>query len=515
MNQRQDSFTQKDVSFPPFQDVPPACFNVEEHLWQKALALHPRKNRFPYDATLLLGLIGALGFLIYKLFNLDPNNEQSFINIITRGFPWALGISGLFMFLGFFQRLYLNWNENKVEKTYGDLLSQYMKHQSMENRTSSSNILKENLTEILDNHFLVLTDTINTNFIGLTRTINKLGTEMADYSGKEIESTLHEFSKSIHGLPEQLSLALERKLEEPQKERIDFRQAVSGLLSLPVDLSELNKTLVANSNRLGEAAKSSSFAIKDIANLADKFDETTEYFSKTTKVLNTAVENLRDVLRNMGETAEHLEVSRKEIASDMRQAIEEMDSNAEQSIKKIAYISNDAATKFTTSIEHFQTNLENTAHQIKIEDRNQIEFITKVIQDSLESLKTETGSLRGSQIQVCQMIEKAAIDSGRDTKEVVSEITNSIKSLQSCLEQVVKQIGIENKRESRWILNTGEESDQNEIPLQKSSSNGKNETELNEYREGNPRTNVFDPKSLHIGGKVKSKHRSSFWSFRK
>lgn len=515
MNQSSDSFLQQDASFSSLKDKPAPGISMEEYFWQKAVGLHPKKNRFPYDAILLFGLIVALVVLVFTLLLLNPNSEQSLSDVINRGFPIALAFSAVFMILGLFQRISLNNNENKIEKTYRNLLSEYVENQRIETRTSSGNTEQEKLIETLDNHFLVLTDAINTNFTGLNRTISNFSREMADYSGKEIESTLHEFSKSIHGLPEQLSLALERKLEEPQQERIDFRQAVSGLLSLPVDLSELNKTLISNSNQLGEATKSSSAAIEHIANLAEKFDDTTGDFSKTTRTLNTAVENLSELLRGVEKATESLEASRKEMSTDMRQTIKEMGGNVEQTIEKLADINNDAATRFTSSIEYFQTNLENITHQIMIENRNQVEFTAKAIQDSLESLKTEAESLRGSQSQMCRMIEKAASDSAKDTNEVAGKLTTSVKSLQSYLDNLVKQIGIENKRESGSISSAGEKMEQVLISLQELSSDVRNQTKQNEYNEDTPGTISSDTEPLQANEEVKSKTRSSFWSFRR
>jgi len=514
MNQSSDSFLQQDV-FSSFQDTPAPGVNLEEYFWQKAVGLHPKKNRFPYDAILLLGLIVALGVLVVTLFLLNPNSEQSLSDVINFGFPLALVFSAGFMIVGLYQRISLNNNENKIEKTYRELLSQYAENQSTENRTSSGNTEQEKLIETLDNHFLVLTDAINTNFTGLTRTISNFSREMADYSGKEIESTLNKFSKSIHGLPQQLSLALERKLEEPQQERIDFRQAVSGLLSLPVDLLELNKTLISNSNQLGEATRSSSAAIEHIANLVDRFDDTTRDFSKTTRTLNTAVENLSELLRGVEEATESLETSRKEMSTDMLQTINEMDNNIGQAIEKSADINNDAATKFTSSIEYFQTNLENITHQISSENKNQVGFIAKTIEESLEKLKTEAESLRRSQGQIGRMIEKAVSDSAKDTNEIAEKLTTSVKTLQSYMDNLVRQISVENKRESESISSPDEKMDQILVLLRESSSAVKNQSKENEHIEEAPDANVSNTESVHPNEEEKSKPRSSFWSFRK
>lgn len=514
MNANHDSSAQRDV-FSSLKDAPPPGVNKEEQLWQEAQERYFKRSWFPFDATLLLGLIGALAILIYKLYNLDPNNDQSFMNIITRGFPWALGISGLFMSLGFIQRISLNRNENKIEKTYRKLLRDYTENQDKAYRTSSSDTEQEKLIETLDNHFLVLTDAINTNFSGLTKTINNFSREMADYSGKEIERTLHEFSKSIHGLPEQLSLVLERKLEEPQQERIDFRQAVSGLLSLPVDLSELNKTLITNSNQLGESTKSSSTAIEHIAKLSDRFNDTTGDLSETTKTLNTAVENLSELLRNLKKATESLGESRKEMSTDMRQTINEMGINVGQAIEKSADINNDAATKFTNSIESFQMNFENITHQIRSENMNQTEFISKVIQDSLEKLKGEAESLRGSQSQMGRIIENAVSNSAKDTNEASGNLSTSVKALQTYLDTLVKQISIENKRESGLISSTGEKMDQILILLRELFSAIKHQTKQNGYNEDTSGTTLPDTESLQTHEEEKSKARSSFWSFRR
>ena len=514
MNQSHDSFLQQDV-FSSLKDKPAPGISIEEYFWQKAVGLHPKKNRFPYDAILLFGLIVALVVLVLTLLFLNPNSEQSLSGVINWGFPIALTGSAIFMILGLFQRISLNNNENKIEKTYRNLLSEYTENQGIETRTSSGNTEQEKLIETLDNHFLVLTDAINTNFTGLTSTISNFSREMADYSGKEIESTLNKFSKSIHGLPQQLSLALERKLEEPQQERIDFRQAVSGLLSLPVDLLELNKTLISNSNQLGEATRSSSAAIEHIANLVDRFDDTTRDSLKTTKTLNAAVENLSVLLGNVGKTTESLEASRKEMSADMLQTINEMDNNIGQAIEKSADINNDAATRFTSSIEYFQTNLENITHQISSENKNQVGFIAKTIEESLVKLKTEAESLRGSQDQIGRMIEKAVSDSAKDTNELAEKLTTSVKTLQSYMDKLVRQIGVENKRESEAISSTDGKMDQILILLRESSSAVKNQSKENEHIDEAPDTNVSNTESVHPNEEEKSKPGSSFWSFRR
>jgi len=515
MNQNHDSFLQQDVSFSSSEDTPPPGVNIEEHFWQKAVRLHPKRSRYPYDATLLLGLIGALGILTYKLYNLDPNNDQSFMNIITRGFPLALVVSGILMFLGLFQRISLHKNENKIEKTYQDLLRDYTKNQNKAVLTNSDNYEQERLIETLDNHFLVLTDSINTNFAGLTKTISSSSREMADYSGKEIENTLHEFSKSILGLPEQLSLVLERKLEEPQQERIDFRQAVSGLLSLPVDLSELNKTLISNSNQLVESTKSSSVAIEHIANLSDRFSDTTGDFSETTKVLNGAVANLSELLSSLENATESFEASGKEMSTDMRQTIEEMGNNVGLAIEKSTDINNDAAAKFASSVESFQMSIETVTNHIRGENKTQTEFMAIAIQDSFEKLKVEAESLRESQIQMGQMIETALSDSAKDTNEAAEKLSASVRALQTYLDNLAKRLSIENKRESGSISSAAEKMDQIQSSLRELLTTTKRQTPRNEYNKDIAGTTSPDTEALQTPEEVKPKAKSHFWSFRR
>ena len=515
MNQNHDSFLQQDVSFSSSQDTPPPGVNIEEHFWQKAVGLHPKRNRWPYDATLLFGLIVALVVLICTLINLDPDSDQSFMYIINRGFPWALGFSGLFMSIGLIQRYLLNNNENKIEKTYQNLLRDYTKNQREAAITSSDNYEQERLIETLDSHFLDLTESINANFSHLSTTINNFSKEMADYSGKEIERTLHEFSKSILGLPEQLSLALERKLEEPQQERIDFRQAVSGLLSLPVDLSELNKTLIANSNQLAESTKSSSAAIEHIASLSDRFSDTTKDFSETTKVLNGAVENSGELLSSLENATESLEASRKEMSTDMRQTINEMGSNVGQAIEKSTDMNNDAATKFASSVESFQMNIENISHQIRSENKTQSEFLTKAIQDSFEKLKVEAKSLRGSQIQMGQMIDKALSGSAKNTNEATEKLSASVRAQQTYLDNLAKQLSIENKREAGSISSAAEKMDQIQSSLRELLTTVKHQTPRNEYGKDAPGSTLPDTELLQTPEEEKPKPKSSLWPFRR
>jgi methyl-accepting chemotaxis protein len=434
MNENHDFLAQSDVPFSSLQAAPPPGVNKEEQLWQEAVQRHPKSSFlkfFPYDATLLLGLIGALGYLFYKLSNLDPTSDQSFVDVINVGFPIALSISAFFMAVGLIQRLLLQRNEMKVEAEYQQLLNEYMKEHNPLTHGLAVDSYQKRLIDVLRDEFDDLKQSLDTNFKGLTDTMNRFVREMADYSGKEIESTLNKFSVNIQDLPEKLSQALERELEKPQQDQVYFREAVSGLLSLPPDFENLNNKLTANSDLLGASTRGVSKTIEHVAKLADKFNETSGGLSTTTKKLDAAVEKLNDLLPNLEKATGFLQDSQKDTFIKMQQLLNEMNSNVGQAIEKSADINNDAATKFSNSIESIPMHLDKSAHQMISENRKQSQSISEAILDSLDKLKAEAQALKETQNQFGRMIERAVKSSAKDANEVSGKISELVNVLNS------------------------------------------------------------------------------------
>ena len=265
----------------------------DEQLWNLASTNVPKSflQRWPSEVFLLLGLVAAIVVIAYTLSQLDTNDPASFSLAIRRDIPQALFISAFFMALGWGHRLFIQRYENKVEDEYQRLLANYVEfHEDpgAVQSTDSNRQIAEQLTLLRTD----LTDSLQEQMTQLGEALQGFKSEAASVSSAEIEETLNRFAREIQEIPERLGRVIDSKMEEPQKDRADFRKAVSGFLSWPVDLEGLNGALKNNTDQLSQATQTANSNFEQIALFIKHFDESTVVLTTTTETSRKTIDRL-------------------------------------------------------------------------------------------------------------------------------------------------------------------------------------------------------------------------------
>jgi hypothetical protein len=416
----------------------------DEQLWNLAATNVPKGflQRWPSEVFLLLGLVITIVVIAYTLTQLD-GSDASFVSAIGRDIPKALFISALFMLLGWGHRLVIQRYENQVEDEYQRLLASYVEFNAEPGvvPSSSSN------TQIAEQLALLrtdLTDSLQEQVTQLGEALRGFKSEAASVSSAEIEETLNRFAREIQEIPERLGRVIDSKMEEPQKDRADFRKAVSGFLSWPVDLEGLNGAIKNNTDQLSQATQTANSNFEQIALFIKHFDESTVVLTTTTETSRKTIDRLDQFtvdlsshLNSFGEMqrqmAENIPTMTSKMTSELEAAIGRANeqtvaaygglTSSTDSLKTFAIDLTEKAKLHYESSQRLSQGLREALDRIATDQEERSTVLTETLHQRLDQQTTSQD--KQAQLLV-EALDNAAIRHAQSLDQQVQILTNAI-----------------------------------------------------------------------------------------